>query len=101
MHDAVGTATSDCKVTEKQFAIVFYGEYNPNVEKKLALTTLSRIVSNYDKPDLGGYECSRNISDRDGGIFITLEYSGNNYKSACGGILSYLNQSKFLVCKLI
>lgn len=93
MKAAVGDATSECKVTGTDLALVFNGEYDPNKKPLPPLTTLANVLSFYEKPDLGGYECTKDISKKDGRIYIKITYAGKNYRSACDGILKYLNQS--------
>lgn len=97
MQGGVGDAKSECKSCKKKFAIIFHGDYDPNARPLPPLTTLANVLSNYETPDLGGYKCSQEIKETDGRISIKLVYSGKDYKSACDGILNYLNQSKFLV----
>lgn len=101
MMEAVGDATSECEVKKEQFAIVFHGEYDPNAKPLPPFTTLANVISNFEEPDLGGYKCSKEITKKDGRISIKLEYKGKYYKTACVGIINYLNQSNFSVCRLL
>lgn len=100
MAGGVGDAKSECVTSSKQFAIAFHGEYDPNAKPLPPLKTFVNVISNYGElVDLGGYTCSREIMENDGRIYIKLVHSGKEYKSACDGILNYLNQSKFVVMK--
>ncbi|KAG4066002.1 hypothetical protein HA402_001249 [Bradysia odoriphaga] len=47
------------------------------------MTTVASVLSHYDEPDLGGYECTRKISEMDGRIYIKITYSGKMYRTAC------------------
>ncbi len=94
MKSAVGDATSECVVQGSKFAIVFTGEYNPDAKPMPPLKSLSNVLLNYHEPDIGGYKCISEIVEKDDRIYMEITYRGKQYKSACAGVLSYLNQSK-------